>query len=91
VPSPVDDIHTLAFELGCDSIKLYEGGRAARHQALDIYMIGLKRVAIKKLEVFNAKVIRDKNRIIVPLYERRRAITDLDPDSDAMAILVYIF
>jgi hypothetical protein len=91
VPSPVDDIHTLAFELACDSIKLYEGGRAARHQAPDIHTIGLERVATKKLEVFNAKVMRDVNRIIVPPYERRRATADLDPDSDAMAILVCIF
>jgi hypothetical protein len=33
---PVDNIQTLAFELACDSIKLYEDGRAARHQAPDI-------------------------------------------------------
>jgi hypothetical protein len=91
VPSPVDDIHTLAFELACDSIKLYEGGRAARHQAPDIHTIGLEKVATKKLEVFNAKVMRDEDRIIVPPYERRRATADLDPDSDTMAILVSIF
>jgi hypothetical protein len=91
VPSPVDNIHTLAFELACDSIRLYEGGRAARHQAPDIHTIGLERVATKMLEVFNAKVIRDEDRIIVPLYKRRRATADLDPDSNAMAILVYIF
>jgi hypothetical protein len=35
--------------------------------------------------------MRDVNRIIVPPYERRRATADLDPDSDAMAILVCIF
>ncbi|KAG9241640.1 hypothetical protein BJ878DRAFT_427691 [Calycina marina] len=63
VPSPVDNIHTLAFELACDSIKLYEGGRAARHQAPDIHTIGLEKVATKKLEVFNTKVMRDKDRI----------------------------
>jgi hypothetical protein len=91
VPSPVDDIHTLAFELACDSIKLYESGRVARHQAPDIHTIGLERVGTKKLEVFNAKVMRDEDRIIVPPYERRRATTDLDPDSDVMAILVCIF
>ena len=90
VPSPVDDIRTFAFELACDSIKFYEGGRAARHQAPDIHTIGLERVATKKLEAFNAKVIRDEERIIVPPYERRRATADLDPDSDTMAILVSI-
>jgi hypothetical protein len=91
MPSLVDDIHTLAFKLACDSIKLYEGGRAARHQALDIHTIGLERVATKKLEVFNAKVMRDEDRIIVPLYERRTATANLDPNSDMMAILVCIF
>jgi hypothetical protein len=90
VPSPVDDIHTLAFELACDSIKLCKDGRTARHQAPDIYTIGLERVATKKLEVFNAKVMRDEDRIIVPPHERR-ATVDLDPDIDAMAILVCIF
>lgn len=91
MPSPIDDIHTLAFELACDSIKFYEGGRTARHQAPDIHTIGLEKVATKKLELFNAKVMRDEDRIIVPPWERRRATDDLDPDSDAMAILVWIF
>ncbi|KAF1809281.1 hypothetical protein P152DRAFT_476626 [Eremomyces bilateralis CBS 781.70] len=87
VPSPKDDIHTLAFELAYDSIKLYDGGRKARHQAPDIHTVGLERVATQKLEVFNAKVIRDKDRIVVPPYERRGATADLDPNSDTMAIL----
>lgn len=43
-PSPADDIHTLAFELACDSIKLYEEGRKGQHQAPDIHSIGLERV-----------------------------------------------
>jgi hypothetical protein len=77
--------------LACDSIKLYEGGREARHQAPDIHTIGLERVATKKLEVFNAKVMRDEDRIIVPPYERRGPTADLDPNSNAMAILVCIF
>jgi hypothetical protein len=88
VPSPADDVHTLAFELACDSIKFYEGGRHARHQALDIHTIGLERVAMKKLEMFNAKVMRDEDRIIVSPYERREVTADLDPDNDTMAILV---
>ncbi|KAJ4189476.1 hypothetical protein NW759_016766 [Fusarium solani] len=87
VPSPVDDIHTLAFELACDSIRFYGGGRKARHQAPDIHSIGLERVATKKLAVFNAKVMRDEDRIIVPPNERRGATADLDPNSDTMAIL----
>jgi len=88
VPSPVDDIHTLAFELACDSIKFYEGGRKARHQAPDIHTIGLERVATKKLEMFNAKVMRDEDRIIVLPYEKRGVTADLDPSNDTMAILV---
>jgi hypothetical protein len=91
VPSPVEDIHTLAFELACDSIKFYDGGREAKHQAPDIHTIGLERVATKKLEAFNAKVMRDEDQIIVPPYERNRATTDLDPNSDAMAVLVCVF
>ncbi|RSL41974.1 hypothetical protein CEP54_015647 [Fusarium duplospermum] len=87
VPSPVDDIHTLAFELACDSIKIYGSGRKARHQAPDIHSIGLERVATQKLEVFNAKVVRDEDRILVPPDERRGATADLDPNSDTMAIL----
>ena len=81
----------MAFELACDSIKLYEGSRAVRHQAADIHAIGLERVATKKLELFNVKAMRDVNQIIVPTYEMRRATADLDPDSDTMAILVCIF
>lgn len=46
---------------------------------------------MKKLEVFNAKVMRDKDQIIVLPYERRRATANLDPNSDVMAILVCIF
>ncbi|KAF1810006.1 hypothetical protein P152DRAFT_475367 [Eremomyces bilateralis CBS 781.70] len=87
VPSPVDDIHILAFELACDSIKFYRGGRKARHQAPDIHTIGLERVATKKLEIFNAKVMRDEDQIIVPPYETGGATADLDPDNDMMAIL----
>ncbi|KAH7308926.1 hypothetical protein B0I35DRAFT_482679 [Stachybotrys elegans] len=87
VPSPMDDIHTLAFELACDSIKFYDGGRKAKHQAPDIHTIGLERVANQKLEAFNAKVMRDEDRIVVPPPERRGATADLEPNSDLMAIL----
>lgn len=68
MPSLTDDIHTLPFELACDSIKFYEGSRALRHQAPDIHKIGLEKVATKKLEAFNTKAMRDEDRIIVPLY-----------------------
>jgi hypothetical protein len=84
----MDDIHTLAFELACDSIKFYDGGRKAKHQAPDIHTIGLERVATQKLEAFNAKVMRDEDRIVVPPPERRGATADLEPNSDLMAILV---
>jgi hypothetical protein len=91
VPFSVDDIYTLVFELVYDLIRLYKDSRAARHQAPDIYMIRLERIATKKLEVFNTKVMKDKDQIIVLLYKRRRATADLDPDSDTMTILIYIF
>jgi hypothetical protein len=61
MPSLINDIHTLAFELACNLIKLYKGDRVARYQVLDIHMIRLERVVTKKLEVFNTKVIRDEN------------------------------
>ena len=84
----MDDIHTLAFELACDSIKFYDGGRSARHRAPDIHTVGLERVATQKLELFNAKVTRGEDQIVVAPYERRRATADLDPSCDMMAILV---
>jgi hypothetical protein len=90
VPSPIEDIHTLAFELACDSIKFYDGGREAKHQVPDIHTIGLERVATKKLEVFNAKVVRDEDQIVVPPYERNSVTTDLEPNSDTMAVLVSV-
>ena len=89
VPSLVDGIHTLAFELTCDSIKPHDGGRQARHQAAGIHTIGVEKVATKKSEVFNAKLMRDKDRIVVPPYERT-ATADLYI-SNAMAILASIF
>lgn len=91
VPSPVDDIHILAFELACDSIKFYDSGRKARYLAPDIHTIGLERVATQKLEAFNAKVMRDEDQIIVPPCERQRTTADLDPNNDTMAILVCLF
>jgi hypothetical protein len=90
-PSPADDIHTLAFELACDSIKLYEEGRKGQHQAPDIHSIGLERVATTKLKAFNAKVVVHENQILVPPYERTRITADLDPNDDTMAVLVCMF
>jgi hypothetical protein len=90
-PSPADDIHTLAFELACDSIKLYEEGRKGQHQAPDIHSIGLERVATTKLKAFNAKVVVDEDQILVPPYERTRTTADLDPNDDTMAVLVGMF
>ncbi len=46
MPSPVEDIYILAFELVYDSIKFYDGGKKVKYQALDIYKSGFERVAI---------------------------------------------
>ena len=90
VPSPVGDIHALAFELARDSIKLRDCGRKTRHEAPDIHTIGLERVGTKKLELFNAKVVRCEDRIIVPPCERIEATNDLDINLGTMEILVSI-
>jgi hypothetical protein len=64
--------------LACDSIKFYDGGREAKYQAPDIHTIELERVVTKKLEAFNAKVIKDEDQIIVPPYERNRVTANLE-------------
>jgi hypothetical protein len=87
-PDPANDIRELAFELARDSIKLYEDGRRAKHQAPDILSIGAERIVRQKLELFNAKVVRNEDRIIEPPYERPTTTADLDPNTDEMAILV---
>jgi hypothetical protein len=55
VPSPMDDIHTLAFELACDSIKFYDGGRQARHHAPDIHTIGVRKSSNPKIGAVQCK------------------------------------
>ena len=91
MPSPVEDIHILAFELAYDSIKFYDGSRKARHQAPNIHTIGLEKITTQKLKPFNAKIVRDEDRIVVPPSKRRRATIDLDPNNDVMTILIYVY
>ncbi len=81
----------MAFELIYDSIKFYNNGRKVKYQTLDIYTIGFERIIIQKLELFNVKVVRNKDRIIVSSSEKRGAIIDLDPNNDIMTILIYIY
>ena len=88
---PIKDIYILAFELIYDSIKFYNNGRKVKYQTLDIYTIGFERIIIQKLELFNVKVVRNKDRIIVSSSEKRGAIIDLDPNNDIMTILIYIY